>query len=120
MIIKILLIAGVVGAVMFALRGSNSTSNLALRRLAGIAFAGAAALSILFPDAVTWVANLIDVGRGTDLLLYTLVVAFLYVTIALYQRIHHLEELLIQLTRELALARPEPAASEPPDPEPEG
>ncbi|MGO4258798.1 DUF2304 domain-containing protein [Marmoricola sp. RAF53] len=101
--IKILLILGMVGLVVFALRGSTSSANLAVRRLAGITFAVVATISILFPDLVTWMANLVNVGRGTDLVLYALVVAFLYVTIGLYQRIHRLEEHLTDLTRELAL-----------------
>ncbi|MFL6108693.1 MAG: DUF2304 domain-containing protein [Marmoricola sp.] len=103
MIIKILLILGMIGVVVFALRGTSSSRNLAVRRLAGIAFAGVATTSILFPDLVTWMANRVNVGRGTDLVLYILVVAFLYVTIGLYQRMHRLEDHLTDLTRELAL-----------------
>ena len=103
MIIKILLILGMIGVVVFALRGTASSANLAVRRLAGIGFAAVATTSILFPDLVTWMANRVNVGRGTDLVLYILVVAFLYVTIGLYQRIHRLEEHLTDLTRELAL-----------------
>lgn len=114
MIIKILLISGIVGAVVYALRGTGTTTNLAIRRLGGIGFAMVAAFSVLFPDAVTWVANLVGVGRGTDLVLYALVVAFLYISIALYQRIHHLEERLVELTRALALHD----AARPPDARP--
>ncbi|MFL6106653.1 MAG: DUF2304 domain-containing protein [Marmoricola sp.] len=114
MIIKILLILGMIGVVVFALRGSSSTANLAVRRLAGIAFAAVATTSILFPDLVTWMAHKVNVGRGTDLVLYILVVVFAYVTIGLYQRIHRLEEHLADLTRELAL-RSGPASSETPE-----
>lgn len=103
MIIKVLLILGIVGVVVFALRGSGSTATLAIRRLAGVTFAAAATVSIIFPDLVTWVAHRVNVGRGTDLVLYILVVVFLYVTIAIYQRLHRLELHLADLTRELAL-----------------
>jgi hypothetical protein len=103
MIIKILLIAGMYGVVVFALRGAATTANLAVRRLAGVTFAGVATASIIFPDLVTWIAHRVNVGRGTDLVLYLLVVVFLYVTIGLYQRIHGLERHLTELTRELAL-----------------
>ena len=102
MIIKILLIISVIGAVVYALRGTDAT-HLAVRRLGGALFAVVAILSILFPLAVTRVANLVNVGRGTDLILYVLVVSFLYVTVALYQRVHLLEERLAELTRALAL-----------------
>lgn len=103
MIIKILLIAGITGAVVFALRGSNTGANQAIRRLAGVLFALTATIGIIFPDAVTWVANLVNVGRGTDLVLYALVVAFLYVCVALYQRVHHLEQRIVELSRAVAL-----------------
>jgi hypothetical protein len=103
MIIKILLILGILGVVVFALRGGGGTANLAVRRMAGVAFAAAATVSIMFPDLVTWMAHRVNVGRGTDLVLYVLVVVFLYVTIGLYQRISKLELHLADLTRALAL-----------------
>ena len=103
MIIKILLILGIAGAAFVALQGSNSTAHLAMRRLSGATFVMVAALSVIFPDAVTWLANKIGVTTGTNLVLYGLVVVFLFVTIALYQRTHVLERRLIRLTQEVAL-----------------
>lgn len=114
MIIKFLLILGIAGAALVALRGSNSTAHLAIRRLTGAAFVIVAALSVIFPDAVTWLANKLGVTTGTNLVLYALVVAFLFVTIALYQRIHLLERRLTRLAQESALRdelfTPAPAA----------
>ena len=103
MSIKILLIVGVIGAVAYALRGTDSSTHLAIRRIGGGMFALVAVLAILFPVAVTRVANWLNVGRGTDLVLYVLVVAFLYVTVALYQRVHQLEQRITHLTRTVAL-----------------
>lgn len=112
MIIKLLLIAGIGGAVVFALRGSNTGTNQALRRLGGLLFILVAAFSVLFPDSVTWLANLVNVKLGTNLVLYALVVAFMYVTVALYQRIHQLEEKLTELTRAVALSPHTPVDSD--------
>lgn len=103
MIIKILLISAICGAALFALRGVGSSAQLALRRMAGVAGAVIAALSVLFPDAVTWVANRVGVAQGSNLVLYVLVITFLFVTIGLHQRIHLLERRLIRLSREFAL-----------------
>lgn len=103
LLIKLFLISGVVLTVAFALRSSSST-NLALRRLGGLLFVAVSAVSILWPSIVTWMANKLGVGRGTDLVLYALVVAFLFVSVALYQRIHELESRLARLTRAQALA----------------
>lgn len=119
MIIKILLIISVIGAVGYALRVTDSSTHLAIRRIGGGLFAVVAVLSILFPLSVTRVANWVNVGRGTDLVLYVFVVAFLYVTVALYQRMHQLELRIIELTRALALQDREGSASAPESDEPE-
>lgn len=103
MIIKILLISGILGAVVFALRSSGSTTLLAVRRLALLVFAGAAAGSILYPEALTWVAHRVGVGRGADLLLYGSVIVAIFVALGFHHRIQILEDRIAALTRTLAL-----------------
>jgi len=103
MLIKILLIVGVTGSAVFALRGAQNPTSRALRRIAALCFAVGGTLSVLFPDGVTWLAERVGVGRGTDLVLYALVIAFLFTAIGLYQRVQHLEERLTRLTRTVAL-----------------
>jgi hypothetical protein len=103
MIIKVLLLSGILGAVVVALRSSGSTTFLAVRRLGLIAFAVAAAGSIIFPAALTWVANQVGVGRGTDLLLYASVVLAIFVALGFHHRIQQLEERVTHLTRALAI-----------------
>jgi hypothetical protein len=102
MMIKILLIAATVVFAALVLRDSTG-KLLAVRRLVGLGFVFAAIAAVLFPDALTWVANLVGVHRGTDLLLYGSIVVFLFTTFAAYQRIHHLEGQITLLARELAL-----------------
>lgn len=113
MIIKVLLILGIAGAAVVAVRGKNSSTHLAIRRLLGALFVVAAAASVIFPDLVTWIANRLGVTTGTNLVLYGLVVAFLFVTIGLNQRIHVLERKLVRLSRQVALTpqAPEPKAA---------
>jgi len=100
--IKVILIAATIAFAAYMLR-DRSGRLLAFRRLVGLGFVVAAVAAVLFPDALTWVANLVGVHRGTDLLLYGAIVVFLFTTAAAYQRIHHLEEQITKLTRELAL-----------------
>jgi len=102
MLIKALLIVGVGGAAFHALR-TRDPGGRALRRIAAVCFAVAGTLAVLFPGAVTWLAERVGVGRGTDLVLYALVIAFLFTAIGLYQRVQLLEERIAQLTRALAL-----------------
>lgn len=105
MIIKILLILGIASAALFALRGTNSSTHLAVRRLFGAGFVVVAGASVVFPDLVTWLANRVGVATGTNLVLYALVVVFLFTTIGLHQRIHLLERRLTQISREFTLWR---------------
>ncbi len=76
LLIQILLILGIVAitAWLFLKRGAK---QLAIRRLIILAFAVFAVLAVVFPNAVTVVAQFVGVGRGTDLLLYATVVVLL-------------------------------------------
>jgi hypothetical protein len=112
MMIKVILIAATIGFGVYILRGAGTGRLLAVRRLAGLAFVVAAVAAVLFPDALTWVANRLGVSRGTDLLTYGLVVAYLFTTAGTYQRIHHLERQITHLAREQALQAPPIAPSE--------
>lgn len=75
--IQALLIAGVVAIGLVFMRRTGADSHLAIRRLFYLLFVAAAIVAILFPQGLTWVANLVGVGRGADLLLYALVLMFL-------------------------------------------
>ena len=59
---------------------------------------------MLFPDATTWVAQLVGVQRGTDLMLYGLIVAFVFVTISSYLRFREQELRFARLARAVALS----------------
>jgi len=57
-----------------------STTNvvhMAFRRLFLILFTVAGAVAVMFPEILTKVAATVGVGRGADLLLYTLFIAFI-------------------------------------------
>lgn len=75
-IIQLLLVLGIVLIVawLFIKRGAK---QLAVRRLLIIAFALFAVLTVLFPNVLSQVANLVGVGRGADLLLYATVLVLL-------------------------------------------
>lgn len=103
MIIRLLLIASVLAMLVVMLRATGSARQMAIRRIALLCFAAAWVAAVLSPSALTSAANVAGVGRGTDLLLYVLVVAVLLMAVGLNQRIGRLEERLLRLTRELAL-----------------
>ena len=119
--IQLLLIAAIVLLAAFVMRRTGSDSHLAIRRILFGVFVIAAILSVLFPQWLTWLANLVGVGRGTDLLLYALVLVFLVFVWTQYRRNIALQRQLTLLARKVALleARGEEKASAP-DAAPDG
>lgn len=113
LLIQVLLIAGVL-AVAYRLFRSGGVRAQALRRVGLVALAIFAVVSILFPDVWTAFASVVGVGRGTDLLLYALVVAFLSFTATSYVRFRQLEAAYTRLARRVALDEaPAPGVSTP-------
>lgn len=105
--IQLLLIAGVVVLGGLLMRRTGADSHLAIRRMLMGLFVVAAILSILFPQWLSWVANLIGVGRGTDLLLYTLVIAFFALIYTQHRRNLATQRQVTLLARRLALLEAE-------------
>ena len=103
MLIQILLITAILVIGFLVIRNPGSDSHLAIRRLLLLAFVVAAVLSVLFPQWLTWVATLIGVGRGTDLLLYGLVVVVLVFIATQYRANVEQNRRITQLARRIAL-----------------
>ncbi|WP_127129539.1 DUF2304 domain-containing protein [Georgenia sp. SYP-B2076] len=100
--IQILLLLGILGTVI-PLTRTASARHQAIRRLLLVGFVVLAVFAVLFPTWLTAVANLLGVGRGTDLLLYVLVIAFLTYVASSYRHMVTLDRKLTVLTRKLAL-----------------
>lgn len=100
--IQILLIAAVVVVSALLLRGQEARHQ-AIRRLMLLLMTVAAVLSILFPVAWTRLAAAVGVGRGADLLLYTLLVAFLGFLATSYRRFREMDARVTELARRIAL-----------------
>ncbi|MDO4791916.1 MAG: DUF2304 domain-containing protein [Buchananella hordeovulneris] len=76
----------------------------ALRRIGMVLFIVGAFVSVFWPRWLSYVANKVGVGRGTDLLLYLLIVAFLASLANQYRRSQVLERQLTKLARQIALS----------------
>jgi hypothetical protein len=113
MLIQVALIVVVVLVVarLFRSRGARAQ---AIRRIGLLVFAAFAAVSILFPDVWSSIARVVGVGRGTDLVLYALVVAFLSFTVTTYLRFRDLETNYTRLARRIALEEVRHYADPPP------
>jgi small membrane protein len=103
-VIKLVLLAGIVLFGLLAFRGSRRAIHTVLWRAYVVLVVLAAALAVIFPNALTRVAEAVGVGRGADLLLYVLVVTFMLVSVVLFRRITVLERRYTELARSVAVA----------------
>jgi hypothetical protein len=102
-LIKLFLLAGIALVGYYAERGSRRAIHRVVWRGFVVVGLGAAMVSVLFPDILTWIAEKVGVGRGTDLLLYVMVIAFMLVSVVLFRRIADLERKYVALAREVAV-----------------
>ena len=101
-LIQLVLIGFVILTAVRLLRHRGARSQ-AVRRVGLMLFAALAVWSILFPSVWNRIAGMVGVGRGTDMVLYALVVAFLSFTLTTYLRFRDLETRYTKLARRLAL-----------------
>jgi hypothetical protein len=101
-VFQILAILAVAAIALFVLRGGGARHQ-AIQRILLLLFVAGVAVSVFFPQLLTWLAHLVGIGRGTDLLLYILVIVFLGFAATTYRRIRHLESDITELSRQIAL-----------------
>ncbi len=106
-IIQIVLIIAVILLLLFFLRHHGKSKTAASVKIGFSLFMIFGVLAVLLPDQVTVVANWLGVGRGTDLLLYGMVVAFGFATINTYLRFKELELRYAKLVRAVAIQNSE-------------
>lgn len=102
-VIQILLIAATLAIAWRLLAGSGQRTQ-AVRRLGLLALATLAIYSIIDPSK-TWtsLAQFLGVGRGADLILYGLVVAFFGFVVTTFKRFREMEVRYTRLARRIAL-----------------
>lgn len=69
-----------------------------------VVFVIAGIYAILRPDDTTIVANWVGVDRGTDLMLYALIMAFAFTTLSAYMRFKDIELKYARLARAVVIA----------------
>ena len=103
MIIQAILLVIVAVFLLLFIRTWYSVQTKALKRLAFLAFIAAMVVAILRPNWVNTLAHKVGVGRGTDLVLYTLAVAFVFVSVNTYFRLKSQEARFTELARAIAV-----------------
>lgn len=102
-LIKIILIVFFLGLALFVMLPGRSVRGKALQRISWLLVILMAVLAVAFPHYTTKVANLIGVGRGTDLLFYGFVVVSIgYMLLTVVHR-KQTERAITGLARRVAL-----------------
>ena len=110
--IQLVLILGTL-LISWRLLVSYGQKAMALRRLGLLALAGFAVWSILDPSVWTRLAKSVGIGRGTDLILYGLVVAFFGFVVTSFKRFRDMEARYTRLARRIALDETPPPRDHP-------
>jgi small membrane protein len=113
LIVQVLLLLALLAVLLVLVRRGQTVRIRAFKRLAFLAFLAATVFAILQPRDVTWVANRVGVGRGTDLLLYCLAMAFFAWAVNTYVRFRNLEGRFAELVRAVALQNAQPPSEQP-------
>lgn len=107
MLIQILLLVAVLGLLFVFVRSSGAVYVQASKRIALVLFALANIYAVMRPDDLTTIARALGVGRGTDLVLYALVVAFMAGMFSFYQRFRVVDRRYTELARTVAIREAE-------------
>lgn len=103
-----LLIASIFALVIYLVRSRRSAQTQAWIKVGFVLFLMAGVYAVLRPNDTTVVAHWLGVARGTDLMLYALIIVFSFSTLNTYLRFKDLELRYARLARAIALdgARP--------------
>lgn len=102
-IIQVLLVAAFALFALVVVIPTKGSRHLAVRRLSMLAILALGILTVAFPDITTQIAESVGVGRGTDLVLYVLVVVFVGNSIFNAAKFRHHERDITKLARALAI-----------------
>jgi hypothetical protein len=98
-----LLITSIIALLVYLLRSRRSAQSKAWVKVGFLVFVLAGVYAVLRPNDTTVVAHWLGVDRGTDLMLYALIIAFSFTTLSTYLRFKDLELRYARLARAVAL-----------------
>ncbi|SDO14985.1 hypothetical protein SAMN05660199_01365 [Klenkia soli] len=107
MIIKWLLIPTLIALVYLSLRSRASLRGQARRKILAVLTVVAGVLAVMFPSSTQWLADLVGVTRGSDLLFYVVALVLIYQVGSTGVRFREQETRIVGLARQVALAEAE-------------
>jgi len=103
MIIKVILAFAITFIALWFLINRNTYKARAWKKIAMIIFTILAVIVVWFPNTSNTIAHKVGVGRGADLLLYLLALAFIFSTLSLYIKHKEDQRHIVILARRIAL-----------------
>jgi small membrane protein len=100
---QIILVAGIVFLLLRYLASPASIRTRAWKKILGVLLAVLAVIVVVFPDFSNDVAHSVGIGRGADLLLYLLTLAFGFGALSVYVKDKKEEQQIVLLARKVAL-----------------
>jgi small membrane protein len=98
--IKIILVIPLLVIIFFLLK--NIQNNTLYRSFLTLV-AALGIFLVFFPDLTTVFANKVNVGRGTDLLIYLFIIMFFIVSMMLYSKMRKIEATQTSIIRHLSI-----------------
>ncbi|WP_087117032.1 DUF2304 domain-containing protein [Corynebacterium urinipleomorphum] len=116
--IQVLLLLAAFILVLYFFTNRKKANAKAWVKIGFVLMVLAAVWAILRPDDVTVLANWLGVDRGTDLMLYVLIIAFFFTTMSTWVRFREQELRYARLARAVALQNAVPPTGAQPAPAP--
>lgn len=102
-ILQIIVITAALTVMLTALGKRSTHSGRAWKKIALIMLGVSMIVAVLFPELTNYVAHLVGIGRGADLLLYATVVAFIFYALNSYLHQQDQRDSLYRLARRVAI-----------------
>jgi len=100
---QIIVILVALGIIVVVLGGKQTNAARAWKKITLCLLALGMSIAVIFPETTNNLAHLIGVGRGADLLLYVLTVAFIGYAVNSYLHRQRDEHVVHKLARRIAL-----------------
>ncbi len=102
-VIQLLLIVAILFVIIRFLSSRNTSQTQAWKKILLLFFAISAIVLVLAPNILNGIAHVLGVGRGADLLLYALTVAFVFVQLNNYIKTKEEQKRIVILARKIAI-----------------
>jgi hypothetical protein len=102
-LIKPILVIGILGLLLWGFRHRSSVGIKAGIKVVAVGLTAVAIATVVYPNITQQLADLVGVTRGTDLVLYTLVIVFGFAQAGTYFKFRALEVRMARLVRMKAI-----------------